>query len=186
MVLANAESLRDLSVRVVVPKERQWVVNTEVWELVRRCQRVRTLELGCLDVSLCQLEAFWEICGGDTRALKRALTTARVADAHDPKTGRHPTPPPLTKTTGSTPSRSVKLDLCTFDEWPDEVYADDSLTLPAVTTLGLQCISVLRLRDPIKISVFGQARMIRKCVNLGISDGLVAAIRGRTLLGQSD
>ncbi|KAF9142607.1 hypothetical protein BGX30_002586 [Mortierella sp. GBA39] len=193
VILANAGSLRDLSVRVAVPKERQWVVNKEVWEAVRRCRRVRTLEVSYLDVSLRELEAFWEICGGDTEALTRVLIAAGIVPVRHPKTERQPPPPlppltsttttmcsirhpkigrrpppppPLIKTTRSTPSRSVELDMCTFDEWPDEVYADDSLTLPAITTLKLTSVFNPSARGPTRISVFGQARMIRKCVNL--------------------
>ncbi|KAF8941212.1 hypothetical protein BGZ47_007465, partial [Haplosporangium gracile] len=164
----NAGSLRELVVRVALPKEGRVQVNTELWEEVRRCRKIRTLEVSRLDVSLDVLEAFWEICGGDLGALIRAMIASGVANrgrGSGSTTRTQPPLPPRSATMTTSISRSVKLIIYSFDEWPDEVYEDESLTLPAITELVLE-FNNPGPRDPMRMSIYGQSQFIRKCIHL--------------------
>jgi hypothetical protein len=111
-----------------------------------------------LTVSMKELEAFWEICGGATDALTRVLAAPGVADY-----GRCDGPVPRTQPPPLTSSRSVKLGCCPMSEWPDEVYEDESLTLPAITAIEL---TGGNLQEPRRMSAYGQAKFVRKCINL--------------------
>ncbi|KAG0378055.1 hypothetical protein BGX24_004848 [Mortierella sp. AD032] len=62
-------------------------------------------------------------------------------------------------------SRSVKLMLCPMDEWPDSLYADESLILPAITSIEFSSYG-LATKEPRMMSTYGQARLVRRCVNL--------------------
>ncbi|KAK3822358.1 MAG: hypothetical protein J3R72DRAFT_459079 [Linnemannia gamsii] len=144
----NANSLTRLSVDVTIPDESV-EESKELWEAITNGRRVETIELANLEVSLRVLDYFRTIAGDGTSGSSGGdcLLFPSTSEA-------------------SSVTRSVQLHLCIFDEWPDELYADETFTLPFITSMLIR----RGIFDRKTMSLYGQARMVRKCVNLRILD----------------